>query len=118
MPVNNRENQTDVQAAASATKPLYLVIDDNLYWQAKSGKELVLNLDFPQEILQKVMDGEDESSERDQFLMILDALGDKAVVAEVKKMGALEMMRVVTVFFAEFQKAVDAPLGKSEGSSD
>lgn len=117
MPVNERKNQTETQAAATATKPLFQTINDRLYWQAKSGKELVLDLDFPQSILEKVM-GDEDASPREQFLILLDMLGDKAVVAEVKKMGALELMRVVTVFFDEFEKAVGAPLGKSGSSSD
>jgi hypothetical protein len=116
MPVKNRENPTEQQAAAQATKPLFLTVGDSLFWQAKSGKELELNLDFPQDVLQKVMD--DDLDDRGQFMTILEMLGDSAVVAEVKKMGALELMRLVTVFFDEFQKAVGAPMGKSEGSSE
>jgi hypothetical protein len=113
---DSRKNPTEQQAAAQATKPLFFVINDFLYWQAKSGEELRLNLDFPQSVLQKVMD--EDLDERGQFLAVLEMLGDKATVAKVQKMGALEMMRLVTVFFAEFEKGVQAPLGKSESSSD
>jgi len=101
---------------AAATKPKYFVIDDILHYQAKSGEELKFDLDFPGSVLEKIIEGDD--TERNQFLTMLDGLGDKATAARVRKMGALEQTRLVNRFFAEFQKAVGADLGESDGSSD
>jgi hypothetical protein len=111
-----RKNPTEVQAAAQATKPQFFVINDTLYYQAKAGDELKFDLDFPGEIFEKVMT--DDLEQRDQFLLMLDALGDGAMVARVKKMGALEQTRLIIGFFREFQKAAGATVGESDGSSD
>lgn len=105
-----------INPEAHATKPKYLVINDILYYQAKAGDELTFDLDFPGEIMEKVISGDVE--ERDQFLTMLDMLGDKKMAVRVRKMGALEQTRLITRFFKEFEKAVDADMGESEGSSD
>ncbi len=101
---------------AKATKPQFFVINDILYYQAKAGDELAFDLDFPGEILEKIVSGDIE--ERDQFMTMLDMLGDKKMVARVRKMGALEQTRLITGFFREFNKAAMATMGESEGSSD
>jgi hypothetical protein len=111
-----RTNPTPTQAAAQATKPKYFVINDVLYYQAKAGDELQFDLDFPGEVLEKVLAG--EIDERDQFMTMLEMLGDEKMAARVRKMGALEQTRLITRFFAEFETAVGADLGESEGSSD
>lgn len=103
---------------AHATKPKFQVINDVLYYQAKAGDELKIDLDFPSEILEKTLSDGDDLSERDQFLTMLEMLGDKHVVARVRKMGALEQTRLVAGFFKEFTKAVGADMGESDGSSD
>lgn len=113
---NARTNPTEVQAAAQATKPQFFVINDVLYYQAKAGDELKFDLDFPGEILEQAMAGDLE--EREQFMLVLSALGDEHMVTRVRKMGALEQTRLITGFFREFQKAVGATPGESGGSSD
>lgn len=105
-----------VNPEAHATKPQYQVINDVLYYQAKAGDELKFDLDFPGDVFEKVMTGGIE--ERDQFMTMLEAMGDQKMAARVRKMGALEQTRLITRFFAEFAKAVGADMGESVGSSD
>lgn len=101
---------------AHATKPKYLVINDVLIYQAKAGDELKFDLDFPGEVFEKVMTSDIE--ERDQFMLMLEAMGDERMATRVRKMGALEQTRLITRFFKEFGKAVGADMGESDGSSD
>lgn len=97
-------------------KPTFLVVEDNLHYQSKRHGELVLNLDFPFKILLDAMDTSEE--EPDQFMKMLEALGDTATIRKVKDMGSLEAMRLIRRFFAEFEKQAGAGLGESDSSSD
>jgi len=107
MPARNPE--------AAATKPKYFVINDILHYQSKASGELKFDLDFPTEVLDKIVDGEE--SQRQTFVEMLEG-GDKATAEAVRKMGSLEQTRLVNRFFEEWQKAVGADLGESDGSSD
>lgn len=115
-----RQNPTEQQAAAQATKPTYQVINDVLYYQAKAGDELRIDLDFPGAVLDKLFDASDgeEIPPRQQLILVLEALGDQAMITRIKKMGALEQTRLVTQFFALFAEAAEAEPGKSDGSAD
>lgn len=97
-------------------KPQFLVVEDNLHYQSKRHGEIVLNLDFPFKIMLDAMDKSEE--EADQFVTMLEALGDTQTIRKVKDMGSLEAMRLIRRFFAEFEKAAGADSGKSESSSD
>jgi hypothetical protein len=96
-------------------KPTYLVINDVLFYQAKAGDELRFDLDFPGHVFEAAMRKDDE---RDQFLLMLEALGDETMAARVRDMGALEQARLIRNFFEAFQKAAGLDSGESSGSSD
>jgi hypothetical protein len=113
--MTNQKISEEQKAAARATKPQWLNINDVLYYQSKAGDEITFDLDFDSKVFEKAMSGEED--ERGQFFMMLDALGDEHTVRRVREMGALEQSRVISRFFKEFAKAVDAEPGESGSSS-
>lgn len=95
----------------------YTVTDDVLHYTTKGGHELVIDLDFPTDLLQLSMGTDDEDrSEEEQFDVIARSFGDNFDVA-YKAMGVLERRRVQRAVFDEFQKAMGIPLGESLRSS-
>lgn len=96
----------------------WTVIDDVLRYTTKAGHELVIDLDFPSDLLTLSMGSDDEDrSEDEQFEVVKRSFGENFEAA-YKAMGVIERRRVQRLIFTEFQKAMTMPLGESSGSSD
>lgn len=95
----------------------YTVADDILRYTTKAGHALVIDLDFPADLLAMAMgtDAEDRS-EDEQFEIMGRTFGENFVEA-YPLMGAIERRRLQRAVFTEFQKAMTMPLGESLGSS-
>ena len=105
------------KTAKAGPKPKTFVVEDMLHFQKKDGGELILDLDFPSEILRTAI--KEDLTEQEQFDLLIGALGDDALQEEINALGALEYMRLVFAFFGEFQNAAGGlSLGESESSSD
>jgi hypothetical protein len=103
------------KTANAGPKPQHHVVEDMLHWQTKAGDELVLDLDFPSDILRKVM--LTELDDQEQFEAMLEALGDESLRERVNKLGSLEYMRLIKTFFDEFSRAAGVEPGESGDSS-
>ena len=108
----------EVTPAPETATLVYTVTDDILRYTTKAGHDLVIDLDFPADLLNFAMGAESEDrSEDDQFAAIKASFGDNFEVA-YGAMGIIERRRVQRLIFAEFQKAMSMPLGESPSSSD
>lgn len=109
-------------AAKVAPKPeaasfAYTVNEDILRYTTKAGHELVIDLDFPADLLAMAMGTDDEDrSEEEQFEIMARTFGENFKDA-YPLMGAIERRRLQRAVFTEFQKAMTMPLGESSGSS-
>lgn len=108
---------TKTVAKPETSSRTYTVIEDVLHYSTKAGHELVIDLDFPADLLKLSMgtDAEDRSEE-DQFDVIARSFGDNFEEA-YQAMGMIERRRLQRAVFDEFQKAMGMPLGESLGSS-
>lgn len=96
----------------------YTVIDDVLHYTTKAGFDLVIDLDFPEDLVKMSMGADDEDrSEEEQFDIIAATYGDNFQEA-YKKMGVLERKRLQTAVFTEFAKAMGITMGEASRSSD
>lgn len=102
---------------AEAAPFAYTVVDDVLRYTTKAGHELVIDLDFPADLLAMAMGTDDEDrSEDEQFEIMGRTFGENFKDA-YPLMGAIERRRLQRAVFTEFQKAMTMPLGESSGSS-
>lgn len=97
-------------------KPTYQVVETNLHYTTNSGKELVLNLDIPFKVLRKVTAETDD--ETDQFLAMAEMMGVEGLLEQFESMGSIEVLRLITLFFTEFQKLAGMSVGEAQRSSD
>lgn len=107
------------KTVSEAEKPVlsYTVIDDVLRYTTKAGHDLVIDLDFPSDLLKLSMGSDEEDrSEDDQFEIMARSFGTNFEEAYAA-MGVIERRRVQAAVFLEFQKAMSMPLGESSGSS-
>ncbi|MEU4016178.1 hypothetical protein AB0E56_13045 [Microbacterium sp. NPDC028030] len=96
----------------------YTVEDDVLRYTTKAGHELVIDLDFPADLLNMAMGTDDEDrSEDEQFEVMGRTFGENFMDA-YPLMGAIERRRLQRAVFTEFAKAMSMPLGESSRSSD
>ena len=96
---------------------VYTVVDDILRYTTKAGHALVIDLDFPADLLSMAMGTDDEDrSEDEQFELMGRTFGENFKDA-YPLMGAIERRRLQRAVFTEFQKAMTMPLGESSGSS-
>lgn len=95
----------------------YTVEDDVFKYTTKAGHDLVIDLDFPADLLKLAM-GKDEEDrpEEEQFDIMARTFGDNFQDAYAV-MGVLERKRLQKAIFMEFAKAMAMPLGESVGSS-
>lgn len=103
------------KTSKAGPKPKMFVVEDLLHFQKKDGGELILDLDFPSDILRTAI--KEDLTEQEQFDLLIGALGDDDLQAEINELGSLEYMRLVMGFFKEFQNAIGVSLGESESSS-
>jgi hypothetical protein len=96
-------------------KPTFQVVETNLHYRTKKGDEIVLDIDIPFGILVDVSSG--GQSEQEQFVGVLEALGDKATLDKIKALGSIEAMALIMRFFEEFERLVGASVGESKRSS-
>lgn len=116
MATRSTTRPASAKTAKAGPKPKIFVTDeDMLHFQKKDGGEIILDLDFPSHILREML-GAADMEQQEQFELLMGALGNDDLQAEINKLGALEYMRLVTGFFAEFEKALGLSLGESEGS--
>lgn len=103
--------------ATAGPKPKVFVTDEDLmHFRKKDGGEIILDLDFPSDILRSAI--QEDLTEQEQFDLLIGALGNDDLQAEINSLGALEYMRLITAFFGEFQKAAGGlGLGESVSSS-
>lgn len=95
----------------------YTVNDDILRYTTKAGHALVIDLDFPADLLAMAMGTDDEDrSEDEQFEIMARTFGENFKDA-YPLMGAIERRRLQRAVFSEFAKAMSMPLGESQGSS-
>lgn len=117
MATRSTSKPASAKSAKAGPKPkIFVTPEDMLHFQKKDGGEIILDLDFPSHILRDAI--QEDLSEQEQFELLLGALGDETLQAEINELGALEYMRLIGGFFGEFQKAADLSLGESESSSD
>jgi hypothetical protein len=96
-------------------KPTFQVVETNLHYRTKKGEEIVLDVDIPFGILVDVSSG--GQSEQEQFVGVLEALGDKETLDKIKALGSIEAMALIMRFFEEFERLVGASVGESKRSS-
>jgi hypothetical protein len=96
-------------------KPTFQVVETNLHFQSKKQGELVLDLDFPFDIM--IDAAAQTESEGQMFMRILKAFGDEETYERVRKIGSIEGMQLVSRYFEEFQKLAGISVGESQGSS-
>lgn len=117
MATRSTTRPASAKTSKAGPKPKIFVTDeDMLHFQKKDGAEIILDLDFPSDILREML-GAADMEPQEQFELLMKALGDDDLQAEINALGALEYMRLVTGFFDEFDKALGLGLGESEGSS-
>lgn len=117
MAARSTTRPASAKKANAGPKPKIFVTDeDMLHFQKKDGGTIILDLDFPSDILREML-GAADMEPQEQFELLMKALGDDDLQAEINALGALEYMRLVTGFFDEFDKALGLGLGESEGSS-
>ena len=118
MATRSTTRPASAKTAKAGPKPKIFVTDEDLlHFQTKAGGEIILDLDFPSDILRELMTAQD-MDEAEQFQVLMRALGDDDLQAEVNALGALEYMRLVMGFFTEFQKAAGITMGESGSSSN
>jgi hypothetical protein len=96
-------------------KPTFQVVETNLHYRTKKDEEIILDLDIPFGVLVDVSSG--GQSEQEQFIGVLEALGDKATLDKIKALGSIEAMGLIMRFFEEFERLVGASVGESRRSS-
>ena len=92
----------------------YDVVDDVFRYTSKAGAHVVIDLDFPAEVMDAALGG--ATTESEQFDVIAEWLGED-LQATYAKLGGLEKARFMRTFFTEFSKAAMLPLGESLSSS-
>ena len=117
MATRSTTRPASAKTSKAGPKPKIFVTDEDLlHFQKKDGGEIILDLDFPSEILRELMSAGD-MEQQEQFEVLLKALGDEKLQAEINELGSLEYMRLVIGFFDEFEKALGITVGESQGSS-
>lgn len=117
MATRSTSRPASAKKANAGPKPKVFVTDEDMFhFQKKDGGELILDLDFPSHILRDML-GAADLEQQEQFELMLSALGDDELQAEINALGSLEYMRLITGFFTEFEKALGLNVGESEGSS-
>jgi hypothetical protein len=96
-------------------KPTFQVVETNLHYRTKKGEEIVLDIDIPFGVLVDVAAG--DQNEQQQFVALLEALGDTETLDKVKALGSIEAMALIMRFFEEFERLVGASVGESRRSS-
>lgn len=115
MTTTAKPRTTKSRTTTTAAKPEYIVIDDVFIAQTSTQGELRVPLTFKTKLLRAIRDSGDEL---DQFIALLDGIGDAQSVAQIDELDIFETTRHVTKFFEAFQEKQDAAVGEALRSSN
>lgn len=99
-------------ATTKVQKPKYQVVDDVFVAQSEQG-EIKIRLRFKFKVLRAVRSLPDET---DQFLGLLDGIGDKKTLAQLDELDIFEVAELVQEYFTAFQALQNARLGEASSS--
>jgi len=111
--------RTANKRATPGPKPEFQMIGDLLHYQApKAGIEIVVDVDPPFTILEKILDDDSLEDEASQFKMLLELLDDKTNIEKIRKLRTSEFFALAMRSIDEIQKQMGVSLGESDGSSE
>jgi hypothetical protein len=97
-----------------SNKPKYFVAGDTFIGQTSDQGELRVKLTFKTKLVRAIRDKGDEL---DQFIALMDGIGDSKSIAQLDELDIFETTEIVSAFFQAFAQKQDARLGESSRSS-
>lgn len=90
------------------------VVGDTFIAETEQG-EIRIRLTFKTKLIRAIRKSEDD--ELDQFLALLDGIGDKRSLAQLDELDFFETQKIVAAFFRAFQEKQGASVGEASRSS-
>lgn len=97
---------------ASENAPQYQVVDETFVWVDAEQGEVRVPLRFKFKLLRQIRAMRDWD-EVDQLIGLLDGLNDQATIAQIDEMDVFDVTKLVSEYFAEFEKRNEARMGES-----
>jgi hypothetical protein len=105
----------DDDAAVPSTRPKTMVVGNTFIAQTTDQGEVKVRLIFKTKLIRAIRDKGDEL---DQFIALLDGIGDKKTIEQLDELDIFETTEIVSKFFTAFARRQEiASLGEASGSS-
>lgn len=95
-------------------KPKYQVVGDTFIAQSEEG-EIRVRLRFKTKLIRAIRNAGDEL---DQFIALLDGIGDKRALEQIDELDIFDTQLLVTEFFKAFEQRQAATVGEAQRSSN
>lgn len=100
-----------------ANRPKHEIVDEKFVWHDKEQGTIRIPLRFKFKLL-RIITANQEASEMEQLLALLDGLGDTRSLEQLDELDVFEGLELVSEYFTAFNEKNKASVGESRGSSN